>query len=359
MNLVKRLNSLVELGKRLTPENEMLQAVVHRTAFHNAWFTEANQWQAISEIRTHFLSATKLDNWVRSTDRLSMLRGTDDSSVPRNTDDSSVPRMKTVGLILAGNIPLVGFHDILCVYVAGHKTLMKLSDKDPYLMPFILKTLEDIDSETAAYFEISERAMKGFDAVIATGSNNSARYFDAYFGKYPNIIRKNRNAVGILRGDENESEFELLGKDIFMYFGLGCRNVSKLYLPRGYNFEPLLETLHEGFKDLVLHDKYKNNFDYNFTLLILNKVAYQSNGCVLMRENEAIASPIACLHYEYYDDFTSLSEKLKLQSDEIQCVVSREPIEGLPCFGFGEAQKPSLSDYADGVDTMAFLGRIA
>jgi Acyl-CoA reductase (LuxC) len=337
MNLVKRLNSLVELGKRLTPENEMLQAIVRRTAFHNAWFTEANQWQAIGEICTHFLDRTKLDKWAN------------------NTDDSSVPRMKTVGLILAGNIPLVGFHDIICVYVAGHKSLMKLSEKDPYLMPFILKTLEDIDAETTNYFEIVEGLMKDFEVVIATGSNNSARYFDAYFGKYPNIIRKNRNAVAILRGDENNEDFEFLGKDIFSYFGLGCRNVSKLYLPRGYNFEPLLEVLHEGFKDLVLHDKYKNNFDYNFTLLILNKVAYQSNGCILMRENEAIASPIACLHYEYYDDFTVLSETLKLQYNEIQCVVSKEVIVGLPCFGFGEAQKPSLSDYADGVDTMSFL----
>jgi hypothetical protein len=344
MNLQKRLNSLVELGKRLTPENEMLQAIVRRTAFNNAWFTETNQWQAIGEIRTHFLSEPKLNNWARNTDNL---------SVPRNTDDS----LKTVGLILAGNIPLVGFHDIICVYIAGHKTLIKLSDKDPYLMPFILKTLEEIDTETTRYFELVEGLMKGFDAVIATGSNNSARYFDAYFGKYPNIIRKNRNAVAILRGDENAEDFDLLGKDIFSYFGLGCRNVSKLYLPRGYNFEPLLEALHEGYKDLVLHDKYKNNFDYNFTLLILNKVAYQSNGCVLMRENEAIASPIACLHYEYYDDIAILSKKLKLQYNEIQCVVSKEVIVGLPCFGFGEAQKPSLSDYADGVDTMAFLSR--
>lgn len=337
MNLQRRINSLVELGKYLTPENETLQAIVRRTAFHNAWFTEANQWQAIGEIKTHFLSKTKLNNWVKNY---------------RYSEDSSI---KTVGLILAGNIPLVGFHDILCVFVAGHKALIKLSDKDPYLMPFILKTLEDIDPETTNYFQIVEGAMKGFDAVIATGSNNSARYFEAYFGKYPHIIRKNRNAVAILRGDENASDFQLLGKDIFTYFGLGCRNVSKLYLPKDYNFEPLLLALHEDFKDLVLHDKYKNNFDYNFTLLILNKVAYQSNGCVLMRENEAIASPIACLHYEYYDDFAVLSEKLKVQSDEIQCVVSKEPIEGLPSFGFGEAQKPSLSDYADGVDTVAFL----
>ena len=340
MKLLKRLNSLVELGKRLTPENEILQAVIRRTSYHNAWFTEANQWQAINEIKTYFLNEKELEHWVK------------------NYPITSEMPLKTVGLVMAGNIPLVGFHDVLSVFVAGHKALIKPSDKDPYLLPYLLKTLEEIDAETTAYFQIVEGAMKGFDAVIATGSNNSARYFEAYFGKYPNIIRKNRNAIAILRGDEKTAELELLGKDIFTYFGLGCRNVSKLYLPRGYNFELLLETLHEGFKELVLHDKYKNNFDYNFTLLILNKTAYQSNGCVLMRENEAIASPIACLHYEYYDDFTVLSEKLKSQFEEIQCVVSRNRIEGLSCFGFGEAQKPSLWDYADGVDTMAFLSHL-
>jgi Acyl-CoA reductase (LuxC) len=344
MHLQKRLNSLIELGKRLTPDNDMLHAIVRRTAAHNAWFTEANQWQAIDEIRTHFLNKTKIDEWV--------------SGFELSSSEILKPDL-IVALIFAGNIPLVGFHDVLCVFVAGHKTMMKLSEKDPYLMPFILKTLEGIEAETKEYFEIVEGAMKGFDAVIATGSNNSARYFEAYFGKYPHIIRKNRNAVAILRGDENEEDFKLLGKDIFSYFGLGCRNVSKLYLPRGYNFEPLLETLHEGFKDLVLHDKYKNNFDYNFTLLILNKVAYQSNGCVLMRENETLASPIACLHYEFYDDFRELTEKLKMQSDDIQCLVSKENIEGLSCFNFGEAQKPSLSDYADGVDTLKFLSRIS
>lgn len=340
MNLKKRLNNLVELGKHLTPDNERLQAVVKRTALHNAWFTEANQWQAISEIKKHFLSKKNLKNWIENYSTL--------NSQPINLTP------KKVGLILAGNIPLVGFHDILCVFVAGHISLIKPSEKDPYLLPFILKTLADIDPETKAYFQIVEGTMKGFDAVIATGSNNSARYFEAYFGKYPNIIRKNRNAVAILRGSEKKSELLKLGKDIFTYFGLGCRNVSKLYVPRGYQFNPLLIALHT-FKDIVLHDKYKNNFDYQFALIILNKVPYQSNGCIMMIENEAIASPIASLYFEYYDNFENLCTKLLTKSEEIQCVISKNPILGLPCFDFGEAQKPSLSDYADGVDVMNFL----
>ena len=355
MNLKKRLNSLAELGKHLTPENEQLQAIVRRTAFHNAWFTEDNQWKAIGEIRTHFLNITKLNNWLKPYNANQRL-------ATRETPITESPNyQKTVALVLAGNIPLVGFHDILCVFVAGHKALIKLSEKDPYLLPFILKTLNEIDTETTVYFDISEGAMKGFDAVIATGSNNSARYFEAYFGKHPHIIRKNRNAIAILlhrspdgKGGETRSDFKNLGKDIFTYFGLGCRNVSKLYVPRGYNFHPLLTVLHT-FKDLVLHDKYKNNFDYNFTLLILNKISYEGNGCILMTENTGIASPIAALYYEFYDNFEDLSIQLLGRKEEIQCVVSKDKIEGLPCFTFGAAQKPGLEDYADGVDVLGFL----
>jgi hypothetical protein len=248
----------------------------------------------------------------------------------------------------------VGLHDILCVFVAGFKSKIKLSEKDPYFIPFLIQSLNKIDPSAHTFFEITEGYLKDFDAVIATGSNNSARYFEAYFSKYPHIIRKNRNAVAILRGDETQADITLLGDDIFTYFGLGCRNVSKLYVPKGYNFEPFLETLHAR-NEIVLHDKYKNNFDYNFALLILNRVPYFSNGCILLRETTEIASPIAVLYFEYYDDYNQLSASLRQRGEEIQCVIAKDNIEGLPCFYFGDAQKPSLGDYADGVDTMAFL----
>jgi hypothetical protein len=339
MNLKERLNSLVELGKHLSPTNQRLEAVVKRTSLNNSWFTEANQWQAIAEIKKHFLSKKILENWMKN--------------YPNLNPDTPNPR-KTVTLILAGNIPLVGFHDIMCVYLSGHKALIKWSEKDPYLIAFIVKSLEVINPKSTAYFELVDGRVKDFDAVIATGSNNSSRYFETYFGKYPNIIRKNRNAVAILRGDEKTADFKGLGKDIFSYFGLGCRNVSKIYVPKGYNFDPLLRVLHT-FNDVVMHDKYKNNFDYQFALVILNKVSYVSNGCLMMIENEAIASPIAMVYYEYYDDFQALSSKLLEKKEEIQCVISSVTIEGLPCFDFGEAQKPSISDYADGVDVMDFL----
>ena len=338
MLLKERLEALIQLGKELTADNEALQTAIRKTAFHNAWLTIENQWKAINAIRDNFLSRELLEKWVSS------------YTFPALEET----KFKTISLVLAGNIPLVGFHDLLCVFVAGHKAKIKLSDKDPYLIPFLIQNLIAIIPSVKTYFEIVEGAMKDFDAVIATGSNNSSRYFEAYFGKYPHIIRKNRNAVAVLRGDESVEDFRYLGDDIFTYFGLGCRNVSKIYVPRGYHFEPLLEVIHE-FKELVLHDKYKNNFDYQFTIVILNKIKYHSNGCLMMIENEAIASPIAMVYYEYYDNYKTLSTKLKTLKEEIQCVVAKAFIANLPTFNFGEAQKPTLSDYADGEDTMAFL----
>ena len=338
MLLKERLEALIQLGKELNADNEALQTAIRKTAFHNAWLTIENQWKAINAIRDNFLSRELLEKWVSSY-TFPALEAT---------------KFKTISLVLAGNIPLVGFHDLLCVFVSGQKAKIKLSDKDPYLIPFLIQNLIAINPSVKTYFEIVEGAMKDFDAVIATGSNNSSRYFEAYFGKYPHIIRKNRNAVAVLRGDESVEDFRHLGDDIFTYFGLGCRNVSKMYVPRGYHFEPLLEVIHE-FKELVLHDKYKNNFDYQFTIVILNKIKYHSNGCLMMIENEAIASPIAMVYYEYYDNYKTLSTKLKTLEEEIQCVVAKAPIADLPTFNFGEAQKPTLSDYADGEDTMAFL----
>jgi Acyl-CoA reductase (LuxC) len=367
MTLENRINALAELGNWLGDlDDERIQTAIRRTTNNNSWFTPENQLLALSEIRDHFLDKNKLKKWLSKYKIKENTEGGQKGQGKRSGNFESSPnvvstqlqtsnlKLKSVGLVLAGNIPLVGFHDILCVFAAGHLSRIKLSDKDPFLLPMLLDKLKQIDPNTAEYFDTTTARLANFDAVIATGSNNSARYFEAYFGKYPNIIRKNRNAVGILRGDETTEELRNLGADVFQYFGLGCRNVSKLYLPKGYNFTLLLETLHER-NDLVLHDKYKNNFDYNFTILILNKIKYESNGCILMREAQEIASPISMVYYEFYDSLTQVKRDLAAQKDEIQLVVSPVKIPQLPTFKFGEAQKPSLSDYADGVDTMQFL----
>jgi len=325
----------VELGRHLSGVDEFLQAIQHRTHFNNPWFTLENQERAIGAIALAFLDREKLEHWA--------------AGYPIQ----DAPPMKSVGLVMAGNLPLVGFHDLVCTFVAGHRAKVKLSDKDKFLLPYLLGLLSKFNPAAGEYFEIVE-TLKNFDAVIATGSNNSARYFEAYFGKYPNIIRKNRNAVAVLDGTETEDELHGLGKDIFRYFGLGCRNVSKLYLPQGYHFQSLMEKLHE-FKDIVLHGKYKNNFDHNLAIAMLNRTPFINNGCIILLENPAIASRIATLHYEFYQDKNTLAVELESRGEEIQCIVSREALPGLGQVAFGKTQEPGLSDYPDGADVMGFL----
>ena len=262
MTLAERIEVLVKLGQHLLQKDEYLEAVMHQTAYNNAWFTKDNQRLAIQAIATEFLAEEKLKSWTAA------------------YAIKDKPKAQKVGLVLAGNIPLVGFHDVLCVFVSGHIAQIKLSDKDKFLLPYLLKLLEKFDKRTLTYFQITER-LKDYDAVIATGSNNSSRYFESYFSKYPHIIRRNRNAIAVLSGKESANELAALGRDIFRFFGLGCRNVSKIYVPKDYNFEPLLEALHE-YKAIVKNTKYKNNFDHNYAIFILDRVKYKANGCILM-----------------------------------------------------------------------------
>lgn len=336
--LPDRIRLLDQLGDHLLGEDELLRAVMQRSYYHNQWFTIDNQEQAIRAIAEEYLDGKKLEQWATS------------------YSIEEPETVKTIGLVMAGNIPLVGFHDWLSVFVAGHRAQIKLSEKDQFLMPYLMKLLTSFDQRVDQYVDFVPR-LSGFDAVIATGSNNSSRYFEAYFGKYPHIIRKNRNAVAVLDGTETREELQKLGEDVFQFFGLGCRNIAKLYVPRGYDFAPLMETLHE-FRNLVLHNKYKNNFDYNYAIYVMNKTEYMANGCVILTENDAIASHIAGLYYEYYDDRSELEQQLLNRCAAIQCVVGHESIAGLPTFSFGQAQRPALDDYADGVDTLDFLRKL-
>ncbi len=347
MSLQERIQSLVALGECLQETDEYLSALQQRTAFHNPWLTLAQQQQALAAICSQFLSQTALEQWIEPY--------VQNPNAPLDRPDRPI---QTVGLVLAGNIPLVGFHDLLCVYVAGHRSQIKLSDKDKFVLPYLIQQLNNINPASAAYFHFVEQ-LQGFDAVIATGSNNSARYFEAYFSKYPHIIRRNRNAVAVLTGQESEETLRALGQDIFQYFGLGCRNVSKIYVPQQYDFNPLLEILHE-WNELQNHPKYKNNFDYNYALLTLNKIPFFNNGAIILREEkEALLSPIASLFYEHYSDPDQLSRQLQNRLDEIQLILAAPGLlNGLVTQAFGNAQQPQLNDYADGLDTMSFLNRL-
>ena len=264
------------------------------------------------------------------------------------TDD----KLKTIGLILAGNVPMVGFHDVLSVLMSGNKALIKLSSNDELLIPVLLKYLSSIEPQFKDRYEITKDKLQNFDAVIATGSDNTARYFDYYFGKYPNIIRKNRNSVAVLNGSESKEDLIALGEDIFRYYGLGCRNVSKLFVPKDYNFDQFFEGMFSQ-KDIIDDDKYANNYDYNKAVFLMSNFKLLDNGFMTIKEDTSYTSPISSVFYEFYDDVNAVKDRLNADKDKIQCVVSNQIIENsLP---FGSTQKPELWDYADNVDTMKFL----
>ncbi|MFK7979238.1 MAG: acyl-CoA reductase [Saprospiraceae bacterium] len=335
MTLNQRIALLVQLGEYLVSQDELLHAVMHRTHYNNRWLTIENCEKAAKHITQNFLQSSQLENWANHY----VIR------------DNSNP--KKVGIIMNTDIPLVGFHDLLAVFLSGNQAIIKLSDKDKFLIPHLIKKMGRWNSEAKSYFEVVDR-LTAFDAVIATGNNNATRYFEQYFGKYPNIIRKNRRTVAVLDGTETADELYALGNDVFDYFGLGTRNVSKLYIPKHFKFEPLLEAFHK-YNSIVLNTKYKNNFDYNYAMFMLNKVVYKANGCIILIENEAITSRIASLHYEYYDKGDNLVATLNSQAAEIECVVSKMKLANIETVAFGKAQQPSLTDYADGADTMKFL----
>ena len=261
-------------------------------------------------------------------------------------------KLKTIGLILAGNIPMVGFHDVLSVLISGNKALIKLSSNDELLIPVLLKYLSTVEPQFKDRYEITKDKLQNFDAVIATGSDNTARYFDYYFGKYPNIIRKNRNSVAVLNGSESKEDLIALGEDIFRYYGLGCRNVSKLFVPKDYNFDNFFEGMF-AYKDIIDDDKYANNYDYNKAVFLMSNFNLLDNGFLTIKEDTSYTSPISSVFYEFYTDLNDVEERLKTDTDKIQCIVSNNLVaNSLP---FGSTQKPELWNYADNVDTMKFL----
>jgi hypothetical protein len=251
-----------------------------------------------------------------------------------------------VGLVLAGNIPLVGFHDVLCVFLTGHVARIKLSSKDDVLLKHILKKLFEWEPELNKYFK-AEDMLKGCDVYIATGSNNSSRYFEFYFRNYPHIIRRSRTSVAILYGSENEEQLSNLADDVHQYFGLGCRNVTKLYVPANYNFELLLKNF-KKYNYLVHHHKYKNNYDYRLAVHLLNKQYYLTNGSIILTENHSLFSPISELHFEYYTEMEQVKQSI-ISNNDVQLIISERDTP------FGVAQCPDLKDFADGVDTLQFL----
>lgn len=348
---VKRKDAFIGLGQALmafananqnnnTPITEAgqpaLASAVALSIDNNPWFTPKNIIQAIAAIASS-LSEQQINDWLSAYDPGLLMPG----------------HQQTVGVVMAGNIPMVGFHDLLCVLISGHRLAAKLSHDDRFLLPAIVKMLENIEPEFAGQSAFTTDQLHGFDAVIATGSNNSARYFEYYFEKYPHIIRKNRNGMAVLSGNETTQQLAALGEDVFAYFGLGCRNVSRIFLPEGYSIATLLDNW-EGYADIANHSRYMNNYTYNRSVFLLNAVPHFDNGFVLLRPIDSFAAPVSVVNISYYKPETDWKAFVVENNALIQCVVSnnsRHPLH----VDFGNSQHPRLWDYADGVDTLRFL----
>ncbi|MFN1218900.1 acyl-CoA reductase [Chryseobacterium kwangjuense] len=306
------------------------ELLLKRSEIENPWFTLENQKFALKQW-TELLSEENLNNWLR------------------NYSVANVS--KKVGLILAGNIPLVGFHDVISVVLSGHIPLIKLSSKDKYMVPFLLKKWNEF-SDGAVQFEMVEK-LENFDAVIATGSNNTARYLEYYFKDHLSIIRKNRTSVAVLKGDETNEELQLLAEDIFRYFGLGCRNVTRIFIPEDFVIDRLFENF-LGFQDIINHNKYANNYDYNRAVYLLNLDKFWDNNFVMLKEDEKLFSPLSVINFSRYSSLDDVKSFISENEENIQCIVAKNTL-GLDSVAFGEAQHPSLDTYADNVDTMKFL----
>ncbi|MDH4404346.1 MAG: acyl-CoA reductase [Flavobacterium sp.] len=349
MTLEHKKNIFVELGKFLSQfsvdENTNCQSVLFNDLYfdkfieliklspsHNGWYTNENVYFAIQSW-AKALTEDNLNQWLDAYD----FKGVES---------------KTVGLVLAGNIPLVGFHDFISVLFSGHKVLVKTSSNDQHLLPFLAKYIISVEPKLENHITFVEGKLENFDAVIATGSNNTARYFEYYFKDKPSIIRKSRNSVAVLDGKESEEQMIALGEDVFRYFGLGCRNVSKIFVPRNYNFDAFFGGMYPYHK-VMKFEKYINNYDYNKAVFLMSNFNLLDNEFLIIKEDSSYASPISSVFYEYYDNLDDIKYKLQHDHEQIQCIVSNDLIEN--SVPFGQTQKPNLWDYADNIDTINFL----
>ena len=349
---IDKMKAFVELGKFLAQfsenSNSKNEGVLYNNLYydaftdlialsqsHNGWYTKEQVYFAIQSW-AEALTEYNLTNWLAAYDL--------------NEIDT-----KTVGLILAGNIPLVGFHDFLSVLISGHQVVVKTSSNDQHLLPFLANYLIAIEPDLKNKITFIDGKLENFNAVIATGSNNTARYFEYYFKDKPSIIRKSRNSVAVLNGQETTAQLIALGDDIFRYFGLGCRNVSKLFVPKGYDFSKFFEAIFE-YQDVIHYEKYANNYDYNKAVFLMSNFKLLDNGFLTIKEDSSHASPISSVFYEFYDNLEEVENRLVADQDHIQCIVSSDLVKN--SIPFGTTQKPKLWDYADGIDTIAFLTKI-
>lgn len=317
-------------------KHDFLSKAIVEAEQKNPWFSRDHILFAMESI-CRMLAPGKIEKWLMPYQRY----------LKKETG------MKDIGVVMAGNIPMIGFHDFLCVLLAEHRFIGKLSSQDDVLMPAIARLLTGIEPALEGRIEFRTDKLGKIDAVIATGSNNTSRYFEYYFREYPHIIRKNRNSIAVLTGNETEEEMQGIASDIMQYFGLGCRNVSRIFIPEGYELATLTDSF-RGYSDYFNHNKYRNNYDYYKAIFMINNISYQDNGFLLLREDDALATPVSVVNYSYYQSIDDVNDWITSNYDKLQCVVCHDhSVQG--SIRPGSTQEPALADYADGVDTMAFL----
>ena len=322
-------------SKELTHWSSELNKAIDTSYKYNTWFTEDSVKQALNE-------------WSKQLNYSNIKQWTDQYQLTDKSD-------KKIAIIMAGNLPLVGFHDLLCGLILNFNCIVKLSSDDKILIPFIIEFLDSVLPGIKNKVEFTTNPIKDFSGVIATGSNSSFKYFEYYFGSYPNVLRKTRHSIAVLDGNESVEDLKNLGNDIFTYFGMGCRSVSKLLVPKGYDFDLLFNALFK-FKDIINHNKYVNNYDYNKAVYLMSEQKFIENGFVILKEDEKLGSPIGCLFFEYYENSKDLNTYISNIKDSLQCVVSNLNIPNST--SFGSSQKPNIDDYADNINTLDFLLKI-
>ena len=348
MTIINRQQAFVQLGLFLNRH------------FSNTWNTKEERFH--KDLAALIDVAYTFNGWFTPDNITRALTGISEMLEEQQLLSFSVPikepkQAKNVAIIMAGNIPAVGFHDMLCVLLSGHSVLIKVSSDDPALIPFLAGMIIYYEPNFASNINFSEARLANFEAVIATGSNTSAKHFEYYFGKYPHIIRKNRSSIAVLNGKETKEQLTELGKDIFYYYGLGCRNVSKLYVPEGYVFDRLFEAVYD-FKYVIDNKKYNNNYEYNRAIYLLDLIPFLDNNFLMIRENNELHAPTSVLFYETYSNQTQLVENIGSLKNNLQCIMSTFELEGIKTFEFGQSQKPTIFDFADDVNTLDFLNTL-
>jgi len=305
---------------------------IQKTVSVNPWFREEDIVKALQNLRP-WLTRESLEEWCAA----------------YVIEDRPDIRAR-VALVMAGNIPLVNFHDALAILIQGHQLLSKTASRDPFLFPALAQELIKINPDFERDIQCENGLLKDFDAVIATGSNNATRYFSYYFGKYPHIIRHNRSSIAVLDGTETDEQIEAFGADVFDYFGMGCRNISLFLLPENMDVTRLAGAW-KSWTSIGNHGSYFNNYEYRKAVLLINSRPHLDSGFFLMEENESLHSPIGVLHYARYRNPKHLQNMLGELAADTQVCYGFQDERVLP----GTGQAPALMDYPDGVDTMAFL----